>query len=59
MYMKVKHELYVNVMMRMLSIIFVIVCIYYLCKDMKNVVVKYKNKIYQYKQSLDIINIYV
>ena len=49
MYMKVKHELYVNVMMYMLSIVIIIVCIYYLCKDMKNVVMKYKNKIYQYK----------
>lgn len=50
MHMKVKHELYVNIMMYMLSIIFIIVCIYYLCKDMKNVVMKYKNKIYQYKR---------
>ena len=48
MYIKVKHELYINIMMYMLSIIFIIVCIYYLCKDMENVVMKYKNKIYQY-----------
>lgn len=35
MYMKVKHELYINVMMYMLSIVIIIVCVYYLCKDMK------------------------
>ena len=50
MYVKVKHELYIKFMMYTLSIIFIIVCIYYLCKDMKNVVMKYKNIIFQYKR---------
>lgn len=49
---KVKHELYINIMMYMLSIIFIIVCIYYLCKDVKSVVMKYKNKIYRYRQRI-------
>ena len=49
---KVKHELYINIMMYMLSIIFIIVCIYYLCKDMKSVAMKYKNKIYRYRQRI-------
>lgn len=52
MYIKVKHELYINIMMYMLSIIFIIVCIYYLCKDMENVVMKYKNKIYRYRRQV-------
>lgn len=52
MYVKVKHELYINIMMYILSIIFIIGCIYYLCKDMKDVVMKYKNKIYRYIQQV-------
>lgn len=52
MYVKVKHELYINIMMYMLSIIFIIVCIYYLCKDMKSVAMKYKNKIYRYRRQI-------
>ena len=51
-YIKVKHELYINIIMYMLSIIFIIVCIYYLCKDMKSVAMKYKNKIYRYRQRI-------